>query len=272
MNMRLRTLLLSLSLFIAFALLTVSAQAQVTMTGVEIVSKHLTAVGGKEALMKFKSRVAIGTVKKENEPEAKMAIMSESPNKVSAIYVFQNFDWQQTYDGSKAIFRPQFKGSATVLQSKYHDMLATGAMFNGISLYNILLQGESDTLKFEAKGTKKVKGRQAHIIAVKRGKDDSLRLCFDTETFMWVRTDYGRVSLTQEMKGFTNDITTKDDQLTVDFYLETWDFKEVDGVKLPFKFEEVTTSPILKQKAVGSIIGTISQYQHNVLIDPQMFK
>ncbi|MBI3652373.1 MAG: hypothetical protein HY231_15230 [Acidobacteria bacterium] len=268
-----RTLLL-FGFLLAFSnsLLNLSADDKAALSGAEIVAKHLAAVGGKEALMKFKSRIALGTVKKESEPEAKMAIMSEAPNRLSAMYIFPNYTWQQTYDGSKAMFRPQLKGAASVFQEKYLSMLSSGTMFNGIALYNLLTQGESDTLKFEAKGSKKVKGRPAYVVIVKRGKDDSLRLYFDSETFMWVRTDYGRVTLTQNMKTFSNDVSAKDDQLTIDFYLETWDFKEVDGVKLPFKFEEVATAPILTQKSQGTIIGTITQYQHNEMIDPKMFQ
>jgi hypothetical protein len=58
----------------------------------------------------------------------------------------------------------------------------------------------------------------------------------------------------------------------VDFYVETSDFREVDGVKLPFKFEQVVTYPILTQKRVGTLTGTIVEYRHNVEIDPKMFK
>lgn len=265
-------LLVAVCVLMTALVISVSADDKQVLTGAEIVSKHLSAVGGKEVLMKFKSRVAIGTVKKENEPDAQMAIMSEAPNRISAMFVFQSFTWQQTYDGKSAICRPPFSRSAQVLESKYREMLATGTMFNGISLYNILLQGESETLKFEAKGMKKVRGRQAYVVAVKKDKDDSMRLCFDAETFMWLRTEYGRINLNQDMKGFTNAITSKDEQLTVDFYVETWDFKDVAGVKLPFKFEESVTTPILKQKAAGTIVGTITQYQHNIPIDPKMFQ
>lgn len=151
---------------------------------------------------------------------------------------------------------------------KYEDMLASGTMFNGISLYNALAQGETDNVKFEAKGMKKVKGRSDYTVAMKRGKDRAL-LYFDAETFMWVRTDYGSVQLTREMGTITG---PKDQETTFDFYVETSDFKEVDGVKLPFKFEIVATAPILKQKNVGTIVATINEYRHNVAIDPKMFQ
>lgn len=263
--------LLSLSLLMLSAT-ALAADDKQALTATEIIEKHLAAVGGKEALAKFKSRIAIGTVRKENEPDAQMAIMSEAPNRVSAMYVFQNYTWQLTYDGKQTIFRPTITKEASLVEHKYRDMLLTGAMFNSISLYNMLTSGGSDEIQFEAKGTKKLKNRQAYIVDAKRGKS-SVRLYFDAETFMWVRTDYGRVSFAKNMGTFTNDIVQHgEDQTEVDFYFEVSEFKEVDGVKLPFKFEQTIAFPLIKQKRAGTITGTIKEYRHNVTIDPKMFQ
>jgi len=243
-------------------------------TGAEIVQKHLEAVGGKAALEKFKSRIAIGSVRKENEPDSQLAIMSEAPNRVSAMYVFKDYTWQLTFDGRQSLFRPLVSKEASTVEAKQREMLATGAMFNSISLYNLLTQTGPDEPKFEAvKGTKKVKGRPAYAVDIKRPKLPTLRAYFDTETYMWVRTDFGKVSYTKAMGSFTNDITQHgEDETDVDFYFETSDFKEVDGVKLPFKFEQVVAFPILRQKKSGTIVGTIKEYRHNVPIDPKMFQ
>ena len=245
-----------------------------SLTAAEIINKHLEAVGGKQALAKLKSRVAIGTVRKENEPEVRMAIVSESPNRVSAVYVFERFDWHLTFDGKKSFVRggPPFPRDFTPIQDKYNEMLSSGLMFNSISLYNLLLDSESNGVKFEAKGTKKIKDRLAYVVEVKKGKV-SARLFFDAENFMWVRTEYGRASTSKSIQPFTNEsVSHADDEMSVDFYFETSDFREADGVKLPFKFEQVITYPILKQKRAGTISGTITEYQHNVLIDPKMFQ
>jgi hypothetical protein len=198
--------------------------------------------------------------------------MSEAPNRVSAIYQFEGFNWQMTYNGGKSFFRPVLTRANAPVMQKYEDMLSTGTMFNSISLYNALLAGETNDAKFEAKGTKKVKGRPAYIVEMKRTKGDSVRLYFDTETFMWVRTDYGSLRLTKELGAFTNAIESKDQESTLDFYVETSDFKVVDGVKLPYKLEIVATAPILQHKNVGTIVATISEYRHNIAIDPKMFQ
>src|SRR5205085_9422759 len=169
------------------------------LTAAEIIDKHLAAIGGKEALAKFKSRVAIGTARKVNDTATPLAIVSEAPNRVSAIYQFQDFNWQLTYDGSKPIFRPVLTRANAPVLRKYEAMLSSGTMFNGVSLYNALLDGEAAGVKFEAKGTKKVKGRPAYVVSMKRPKAEDVRLYFDTETVMWVRTDCGALQLTGEM-------------------------------------------------------------------------
>ena len=257
---------------IAFAVGAFASDQKPQMTGVEIINKHLQAVGGKEALTRIKSRVAIGVAKKDSDAAVPVAIMSEAPNRVSAIYQFEGYNWQLSYDGSKPVFRPAISRASSVVVNKYQEMLASGTMFNGISLYNALLAGESGGVTFEANGTKKVKGRAAYIVDMKPVKGQAIRLFFDSENFMWVRSEYGSVRITRDMATFTNDVLTKDEEQTIDFYVETWDFKEVDGVKLPFKLEIVATAPILKQKNVGAIVATISEYRHNVQIDPKMFQ
>ena len=250
------------------------ASEKQSLTADEIISKHLAAAGGKRVLAGFKSRIAIGTVNKENEPEGRMAIMSESPNRVSAVYVFEKYDWQLTFDGKNAFIRGvPFPRDFSPLQNKYQQMLASGVMFNSISLYNVLLDSEAYGATFEAKGMKKIKDRMAYVVEMKRPKTETARLYFDADNFMWIRTDYGSARVSKPMGEFTNQtVTHGDDEFTVDFYFETSDFREVDGVKLPFKFQQVITTPVLRQKKAGPISGTITQYQHNVLIDPKMFQ
>jgi hypothetical protein len=117
-----------------------------------------------------------------------------------------------------------------------------------------------------------VKGKLAYLVEMKRDKADAIRLLFDTETFMWVRTEYGTVRLTKPMGTFTNEITSKDEESTYDFFVETSEFKEVDGIKLPYRLEMIVTAPILKQKNVGTIVTVIKEYKHNIDIDPKMFQ
>lgn len=239
----------------------------------EIIAKHLAAVGGKQALARIKSRVAVGTIRKEAEPESQMAIMSESPNRLAAVFIFRDYDWRMIYDAGKTTLRPQMPRQVAPIEEKYREMLSSGLMFNGIALYNLLSSAPAEGVKLESKGTKKVKGRPAHVVELRRGKGAAARLYFDAENFMWVRTDFGRAEVSRQMRTFTNDVVNRSaDENSVEFYVETADFREVDGLKLPFRFEMVVTPPILREKSSGTVVGNIKEYKHNVAIDPAMFK
>lgn len=244
-----------------------------SLTAAEIIEKHLAAVGGKEALAKIKSRIAIGTVRKENDAGIKMAIMSEAPNRVTAVYVFEKYDWQLTYDGRKAFVRPVFPRTLASVQDKYQEMLASGLMFNSISLYNLLTTDEGSGAKFDAKGTRKVKDRLAYVVEIKRPQSGTVRLFFDAETFMWVRTEFGRVGFSKPLQEFTNNSVPRgEDEVSIDFYFETSDFRDVNGIKLPYKYEQSISYPQLHTKMSGSITGTITEYRQNEPIDPKMFQ
>ncbi len=267
-----RSIQFSLLCLIGLFAINAAAQDQ-KLTGEQIIEKHLAAVGGREAMAKFKTRVALGTIKKEDEPEAQMAIMSEAPNRLSVFYGFRDFELQMIYDGTKAFFRPVLRRDLATLSDKYQDMLSSGFMFNSISLYNLIASSSADELKFESKGTRKVAGKDAYVVQVKARKGPQIKVYFDTASFMWVRTDYGSTSVARQMGTFTNDVVNQGGtEATMDFYIETSDFRDVDGVKLPFRFEQTITAPFLRQKSVGTVVGTIREYRHNEGIDPKMFK
>src|SRR5437870_2705188 len=262
---------------LGFVLLLVAASAAFAqdqkLTGEQIIEKHLEAVGGRAALAKIKSRIALGTVKKESEPEAQMAILSESPDRFVFFCAFRDYDLHMIYDGKKAALRPTMPRNVSHITDKYEDMISSGLMFNSISLYNLIANRSLVDLKPEAKGAKKIGGRQTYVVQVRTEKGP-MKLYFDAETFMWVRTEYGKASVSsglRETGGSTAALNQSNNagggETTVDFYTETSDFRDVDGVKLPFKFVQVVTYPLLVKSAVGTITGTITEYRQNEPID-----
>jgi hypothetical protein len=269
--MKLRKLLAIISLLVIFAALPVVAQEK--LTGDQIIEKHLAAVGGRTALTKFKTRVAVGTIKRENEPAGQMAVMSEYPNRLSIFYGFRDFDLQMIYDGNKAFFRPNLRTDLAPLSDKYQEMLSSGLMLNSISLHNLITNSAPGELKFESKGMKKVGGQPSYGVQIKTRSGTQMKLYFDADSFMWVRTEYGSTSVARQMGSFTNDVVNQGGtETTFDFYVETSDFREVDGVKLPFRFVQVLTAPFIAQKATGTVVGEIKEYKHNEPIDPKMFR
>ena len=115
-----RQILTSLSLLLCVCAAAAAVRGQEKgLTGEEIINKHLEAVGGREALARLRTRVAQGTVKKENEPEARLAIMSEAPNRLAAVYSFRDYDLRMVYDGNGAALRPALPRKLGKLTDKH---------------------------------------------------------------------------------------------------------------------------------------------------------
>jgi hypothetical protein len=126
---------------------------------------------------------------------------------------------------------------------------------------------------FEAKGMKKIRGKPAYGIEVKRDKKPSLKVFISADDFMWVRSEFGEATIQKMIGKFTNaSVSHGEDTTNVDFYCDTCDLRDVDGVKLPSQFAPTVTWPVLNDRLAGEIKGTITEYRHNVPIDPTMFQ
>lgn len=263
-----------LQLLTLVLLLVCKATAQNNLlSATEIINRHLEAAGGKDTLAKISTRVATGVFRMESYPDQKMAIMSERPNRISAIFLFPDYDLRFVFDGAKPATRPAFARDASTIENKFREMIASGFMYNSISLYSLLTDATA-VAGFEARGVKKIGGKNVYVVEYKKDRQ-ATKLFFDAETFMWIRSEYGRVTLPRRLnqEKLSNDIGSFADQdTTVDFYVETSDFREVDGLKLPFRFVQAMSYPVLRQRPTGVITATITEYRHNIEIDPKMFQ
>src|SRR2546427_12471476 len=103
--MKVRVFAVLLSMAYIFAGSIASGQDQ-KLTGDQIINKHLEAVGGKEAMARFKTRVALGTGRKENEPEGRLAGMSGATGGRSLFFGLCGYELRLGYDGTCAFIRP----------------------------------------------------------------------------------------------------------------------------------------------------------------------
>lgn len=247
------------------------------LTAERIVEKHIAAIGGREKLNSIRTRVALGVVKvaKIGRPTA-FALFSESDNRLSVWYRLEQFDWSLIFDGKTFSSRPMellsrnvvLIGRSARLEEKFSEMYSSGLMFGELSLYNILLNANPD-VTIKANKTKKINDRPAYVVEIKQKSSGSMKAYFDVETFMWVRTDFGSVEL-----GDTNLILNNSGGAItiIDFFQEYSDFREVDGVRLPYKFTHMIIPPVSPNSRAAVVEVEITEYKHNLRIDPKMFQ
>lgn len=263
--------------FWAFSAAVVGQSAKNDLSAEQILEKHLAAIGGKSNLEKIQTRVATGVVKvaKVGRP-VQFLLFTESGNRLSAWYRLESFDWSFVFDGNKFSSAPiqllttnaVLTGRSARLEDKFKEMYSSGLMFGEISLYNILVK-TAQGVTMKVRDMKKVHGRLAYVLEVKHRRFGLLKAYFDTETFMWVRTDYGSVELGDTRMAIDN---SGGASLTIDFYQEYSDFRDIDGIKLPFKFKHMMIPPVSSNNRASLVEVEITDYKHNLKIDPKMFQ
>ncbi|HSS21962.1 MAG TPA: S41 family peptidase [Pyrinomonadaceae bacterium] len=191
-----------------------------------ILEKFVTASGGKEAFDKIKNRVSTGTIELTAlGMKGTVEIVEESPNKSSTIINAPGLGiMQRTFDGTRAWLQDPLQGFIRFTGMNL-EMAKDAAIFNRQAR---LPESYSSAVLI---GKEKVAGKDAQVVRL--GFE---RWYFDVESGLLLR------------RGNT--------------YYE--DYREVDGVKLPFKIrEEVFTG--------AAAIYELTEIKHNVKIDETKF-
>lgn len=208
----------------------------------EILAKHLQAIGGRAANEKIKSRVSKGTI--EIAPmgikgtiEGFAAAPDKSLAKISLTGVGEIIEG---YDGTTAWSINPLSGN----RDKQGVELAQTALSN-----NFYRDINLDKLyqKMELKGIEKVGADDAYVIVATRGDLPSETFYFSAKTGLIVRQDAT--------------LETPEGKTPTKNYFE--DFRDVDGVKIPFK-----SRSILPQFEAITVLTEVKQ---NVAVDDAKF-
>ena len=185
----------------------------------DVLEKYVKAIGGRDALQKFKTRYQAGTV--ELSPmglkgtiESYSRSDDRSLTKVSLAGIGDILDG---YDGKTAwtvnpIQGSRIKEGRELLQTKRNNIYARESSIDKI-YKNVMVRG-----------IEKVGERDAYVIVASTdGLPDDI-LYFDKETGLMLRSD-------------TISITPEGEQAVKTFYD---DYREVDGIKSAFKIKAIT--------------------------------
>jgi len=216
--------------------------APVEVTVDQVLERYVQACGGKEALEKVTSRISRGTVE---IPAAGVRGTFESyaqaPNKVAVVIELPGLGTiQEGFDGAVAWVKDPFTGvreksgrelSATRLDADFYKPLRLKELYPKIAL----------------KGKEKVDGSEVYVLEATPAEGGSERWYFDIATGLLKRVDVER----EGPQG----------KIPLEVHLE--DYREVDGLRLPFTVRQV--SPVF------SVILKTEEVKHNVPIEGGKF-
>ena len=196
----------------------------------EVVDHYLSAIGGQAALEKLNSRVSRGTVELQSMGLTGTAeLYEQAPNKSTLIINVEGLGTiQQTYDGVKAWLQDPLDG--------YIKFAPTSASrIRSQSIFQRELRFKELNPRLSVIGTEKVAGREAYVV-VSLTFPASVKFFFDVSSGLLLRRDN----------------TNYDD------------YREVDGVKLPFKITDDTSYGF-------GVVVSLTEIKHNVPIDQTKF-
>ena len=233
------------------ALALTSARSASAQTADEIIEKYLTAMGGRAALGKLTSRSTAGTMTLSTpagDISGPIETLNQRPNKTRTLI---NMDLtslgagpmvvDQRFDGATGYALDSLRGNHDITGGQLE------AMKNG-EFPSPFLSYKERGVTVELRGKEKVGEREAYVLVFKPKTGASSRHFIDAESYLPIK-------LVQKL-----DIPELGE---VEQTTEFSDFREVDGVKLPFKLKGTS--------AVQTFTVTVTKVEHNTKIDESLF-
>jgi hypothetical protein len=227
-------------------------QTALAQTADEVIEKHLVALGGRAVIAKLKSRSMKGTITVSTpagEISGIIEVLNQQPNKtrtfiqmdLSALGAGQ-ITQDQRFDGTSGYVIDSFQGNRDITGQQLENMK------NG-SFPHPLLNYKVAGTTVELGGKETVAGHPAYVLVLKFKNGPAIRQYVDAESYLLLK---------QVVKVDVPQFGSEVEQTT-----EYSDFRDVDGIKIPFQAK--TTS------AIQTLTVHVSQVQHNIEIDQALF-
>lgn len=218
------------------------------ITADEIMAKAIEAVGGEANYRKITSRVTIADsnlihqgVKGTSTAYAKFPNKSATETTFTAVGKAIGKGWS-FFDGTSGEESYSFYPAEKYTGKRIEDARIE-ADFYGI------LNWKTNFKTVEVIGTEKVGDEECYVIEFTPEKGSKVKDFYSTKTFYLLKRQSELVYSRQPNEPYT---------------LTFFDYREVDGIKLPFKTVNTTDS-------TGDVISTVKSVKHNVKIDDKTF-
>jgi zinc protease len=218
--------------------------AAATPTADQVLAHYVDAIGGRAAWMKLHSRVSKGTIEipAMNNLRGSVEIHEKAPNSLLAVIILGGATFEQGFDGTTAWSQDPQNGLRVLTGAELDDAKREADFYHPLDLRKIYT-------KMTVTGTEKVGERDAYVVEATPAQGDPDKMYFDTQNWLLVRSVNSRHT---------------PDGVAV-FQAEVGDYKDVDGVKLPFSVHQTS--------AESSFTITFTEIHHNLeLADGQFAK
>lgn len=207
-----------------------------------VFDNYLKALGGKEALAKFKSRVSKGTV--EIAPAGAtgtIEISQVAPDKVASVMNITGLGAMQSgYDGAVGWSRDPFSGLRE-LKGGELNVTRRGAFLDASEL-------KKHYTKMTVTGRGKVGDREVYVVEAATGDGTPDKMYFDAQNGLLLRTD--------------STIDGPQGRIQAESYME--DYREVGGVKI--------AHTVRLSLGAATITTKLNEVKHDAAVDPTLFK
>lgn len=207
-----------------------------------IVEKFVAATGGKAAVEKQTSRVMKGTFEIGSlNLKGDCEIFLKAPSKsLTVITLPQMGTIQEGYDGKTAWAQEPMSGLRDKSGVELADTKLSSDFYREIKIKQLYP-------KMELKGVEKVADREAYVVMATPAEGTPEKMFFDAQNGLLVRVDSER--------------ETPQGKMPVEVYLS--DYREIEGVKMPFSIKQVT--PVFSAEI------KLTECKVNVAIDDAKF-
>ncbi len=221
----------------------------VGMTADELMAKVIEASGGEANLRKLTSRVSVAEIALEQQGVKGIATTwSKSPGKMAtetkltALGVEIATGWDY-FDGATGEQAYSFSPASKYTGKRLDDMKLTAD-------FNSMLEWKSKFKKVVVERIAKCGEEECYVVEFEPNAGSKFTDYYSTKTFLLMRRD-----------GVVSSSTSS---VQVPFSTTFADYRDVDGVKIPFKSVNNTTGN-------GDIVSVVKSVKHNVAIENSFF-
>ncbi|HEX8652383.1 MAG TPA: c-type cytochrome [Pyrinomonadaceae bacterium] len=207
----------------------------------QVLSRYVEALGGRAALEKLKTRVMKGSQIRFDGTASPLEIYQAAPNKLVAIVTTANGVVASGFNGTVGWSRNP-RGQRELSGEQLTQMKRTAEFYSGLRLKELYP-------KMTLEGKEKVGDREAYVIRTQVSEKRVEKLYFDTQTGLLIRN----LGLDETILGYIPD--------QEDFS----DYREVDGVKLPFNIQMSYVDPWI------GWTRKFTEIKHNVPVEDMKF-